>query len=112
MDIRYDVVHTDGVARRLVLERAANVRDLGGFALPDGGRTRSCVLLRSDAVHQLSERDVALLVGEWGLRHVIDLRAPGEPSYRWTDRSYPDGHKAKKSKKSKRRTTKAKRPTS
>ncbi|MGD9751297.1 MAG: tyrosine-protein phosphatase [Acidimicrobiia bacterium] len=60
------------------LDGAVNVRDLGRFALPDGGRTRSCVLLRSDAVHQLSERDVALLVGEWGLRHVIDLRAPGE----------------------------------
>jgi uncharacterized protein YcbK (DUF882 family) len=46
----------------------------------------------------------------------VDFRAPGEPSYRWTDRSYPDGgkpsKKSKKSKKSKARTTKAKRPTS
>lgn len=45
----------------------------------------------------------------------VDLRAPGEPSYRWVDRSYPDGggsSKGKKSKKSKARTTKAKRPTS
>ena len=53
-------------------------------------------------------------VGQYPNSHFVhvDLRAPGEPSYRWTDRSYPDGHKAKKSKKSKRRTTKAKRPTS
>ena len=45
----------------------------------------------------------------------IDFRAPGEPSYRWTDRSYPDGEgkaTAKREKKSKRRTTRAKRPTS
>ena len=41
----------------------------------------------------------------------VDYRAPGEPSYRWTDRSGPDGGK-KKSKKSRPRTTKAKRPTS
>ncbi len=50
----------------------------------------------------------------------VDFRAPGEPSYRWTDRSYPAGssqaQKSKSSKKSKKkskaRTSKAKRPTS
>lgn len=42
----------------------------------------------------------------------VDYRAPGEPSYRWTDRSYPEGHGKKSKKKSKARTTKAKRPTS
>lgn len=43
----------------------------------------------------------------------VDFRAPGEPSYRWTDRSYPgsDG-KASEARKPKPRKTKAKRPTS
>lgn len=45
----------------------------------------------------------------------VDFRAPGEPSYRWVDRSYPEGSgkaKKSKSKKSKRRTTRARKPTS
>jgi len=43
----------------------------------------------------------------------VDYRAPGEPSYRWTDRSGPDSDRGgKKSKKSKRRTARAKKPTS
>jgi len=43
----------------------------------------------------------------------VDFRAPGEPSYRWTDRSYPEGgSKSKKSQKSKRRTAKARKPNS
>ncbi len=43
----------------------------------------------------------------------VDFRAPGEPSYRWTDRSYPDGEgKATAKRKKKTRTTRAKRPTS
>jgi uncharacterized protein YcbK (DUF882 family) len=46
----------------------------------------------------------------------IDYRAPGEPSYRWTDWSYPDGEgkatSKRKGKEPKRRTTRAKRPTS
>jgi uncharacterized protein YcbK (DUF882 family) len=42
----------------------------------------------------------------------VDFRAPGEPSYRWTDRSYPDGGGKKKSKKSKARTSPARKPTS
>lgn len=41
----------------------------------------------------------------------VDYRAPGEPSYRWTDRSYPDGEgKATAKRKTKPRTTRAKRP--
>ena len=46
----------------------------------------------------------------------VDFRAPGEPSYRWTDYSGPDsGRKAKKSKSKKKspgRTSRAKKPTS
>ncbi|MDX2092792.1 MAG: DUF882 domain-containing protein [Kofleriaceae bacterium] len=43
----------------------------------------------------------------------VDFRAPGEPSYRWTDRSGPgNGKKGKKTKKSKNRTTPARKPVS
>jgi protein tyrosine/serine phosphatase len=62
----------------LELEGAANARDVGGLPAAGGRRTRAGVLIRSDAVHQLSEADVALLVERVGLRHVVDLRAPGE----------------------------------
>ena len=43
----------------------------------------------------------------------VDFRAPGEPSYRWTDYSGPS-HGKKKSKKSKKtnRTQPARKPTS
>ncbi|MGE3360674.1 MAG: tyrosine-protein phosphatase, partial [Acidimicrobiia bacterium] len=50
--------------------------------LHGGGSTRSGVLLRSDALHDLTEADVALLTGTWGVRHVIDLRAAGERAER------------------------------
>lgn len=60
------------------LDGAVNVRDLGNLPAADGRSTRPGVLLRSDAVHQLSERDVAVLTGEIGVRHIVDLRSPGE----------------------------------
>ena len=41
----------------------------------------------------------------------VDFRAPGEPSYRWTDRSGP-GSGSSKAKKPTGRTTRAKKPTS
>jgi Bacterial protein of unknown function (DUF882) len=42
----------------------------------------------------------------------VDYRAPSEASYRWTDYSWPGGHKPKKHGKSPNRTARAKRPTS
>jgi len=47
----------------------------------------------------------------------VDFRAPGEPSYRWTDWSYPDGEGKATAKKKKRgkdtpRKSKARKPTS
>jgi uncharacterized protein YcbK (DUF882 family) len=42
----------------------------------------------------------------------VDYRAPGEPSYRWTDTSGPDGKKKSKKKKSTHRTQPARKPTS
>src|SRR4051812_23686014 len=59
------------------LEGAHNVRDLGGLRAADG-RTRRGVLLRSDALDQLTAADVERLVGGVGLAHVVDLRSATE----------------------------------
>jgi protein tyrosine/serine phosphatase len=59
------------------LEGAHNVRDLGGLPA-DGGRTRHGVLLRSDALDQLTADDVERLVAVEGLAHVVDLRSAHE----------------------------------
>lgn len=64
------------------LEGAFNVRDLGGLPVKDGGTTRERVLLRADSLDRLTEADVEVLTGKHGLRHVIDLRSPGERSER------------------------------
>ena len=77
MDIRYDVVHTDGVARRLVLERAANVRDLGGFATPDG-LTAFGRVLRADQLGMLTDGDVAMLREGAAVVRTVDLRGLDE----------------------------------
>jgi protein-tyrosine phosphatase len=63
--------------RWIDLEGAHNVRDLGGLAAA-GGRTRDGVLLRSDALDQLTAADVQRLVGDVGLAHVVDLRSATE----------------------------------
>jgi protein-tyrosine phosphatase len=63
--------------RRLVLEGAHNVRDLGGYPTRAGGTTRWRSLLRSDGLHLLSRADIDSLLEE-GLSAVIDLRSPQE----------------------------------
>jgi protein-tyrosine phosphatase len=63
------------------LEGAHNVRDLGGLAA-DGARTRAGVLLRSDALHELTAADVEQLVDVVGVAHVVDLRSSAERSER------------------------------
>ena len=63
--------------RWIDLEGAHNVRDLGGLRA-GSGRTRDGVLLRSDALDQLSAADVERLVGDVGLAHVVDLRSATE----------------------------------
>ena len=64
--------------RWIPLEGAANVRDLGGLPTIDGRITRFGRVLRSDNLQGLTEADVALLHGEMGLGHVIDLRSAAE----------------------------------
>ena len=63
------------------LDGAYNVRDLGG--LPAGtGVTRAGVLLRADALDDLTDDDVACLVDQRSLAHVFDLRSQSERDQR------------------------------
>jgi protein-tyrosine phosphatase len=50
-----------------------NFRDLGGHATPEG-RVRHRLVYRSDSLAHCDDADVAHLVGERGIRTVVDLR--------------------------------------
>jgi protein-tyrosine phosphatase len=63
--------------RILPLAGAANFRDVGGFPTADGRYTRWGTLFRSDALHELTDEDMAIL-RRIGLRTVIDLRTAVE----------------------------------
>lgn len=67
-----------GAMRWLELEGAANARDVGGLPTDDGGRIARRRLLRSDNLQDLTVTDITLLVDEFGLTTVVDLRAPHE----------------------------------
>jgi protein-tyrosine phosphatase len=60
------------------LEGAVNVRDLGGLPTEDGGATIAGRLLRADNLQALTPGDIAILVGDFGLTTVIDLRSSHE----------------------------------
>lgn len=60
------------------LDGAVNVRDLGGLATTDGGRTRYRRILRGDNLQSLTDADVRRLVDTLGVRHIIDLRSTEE----------------------------------
>jgi protein-tyrosine phosphatase len=63
--------------RLIALDGAHNVRDLGGYRTHDGGLTRWHSIFRGDALHGLSEADIAVLC-DHGLATVIDLRNAAE----------------------------------
>jgi len=60
------------------LEGAVNVRDLGGLPTDDGGATVTGRLLRADNLQELSPSDIRHLIGDIGLRTVVDLRSAAE----------------------------------
>jgi len=62
---------------QIALQGAHNVRDLDGLAAGEAS-TRPGVLLRSDALDALTPADVDVLVDEYHLAHVIDLRSRAE----------------------------------
>ncbi|MCW5657082.1 MAG: tyrosine-protein phosphatase [Burkholderiaceae bacterium] len=63
--------------RRLPLEGAVNFRDLGGYPVGEGRRTRWRRLFRSDSLAALTGRDLEL-VAALDLHGVIDFRLPHE----------------------------------
>lgn len=64
--------------RWIELDGAVNVRDLGGLEQVGGGVTASGVLLRSDNLQGLSDKDVRRLLDDFGVHTVLDLRTPAE----------------------------------
>ena len=63
--------------RRLEIEGAYNVRDLGGYSTRDGSRTRWMRFLRADSLHRLSHSAQTTLL-DYGVRTIIDLRRTNE----------------------------------
>jgi protein-tyrosine phosphatase len=75
------------------LEGALNFRDLGGYSGRDGRTVRWERVFRSDALHALTERDVAV-VAELGLRSVFDLRWSHERERQPTAIPTSHGHRS------------------
>lgn len=69
----------------LGLVNAANARDVGGHVAGDGRRVRRGLLFRADALHRLTDADVAA-VGALRLASLIDFRHPHEIELIGTDR--------------------------
>lgn len=65
--------------RHVVLDGAANFRDLGGYATADGRRVKWGQFYRSDALASLSDADLKKL-SDLGLKLVCDFRSPAEKS--------------------------------
>src|SRR4051812_48830015 len=63
--------------RHLAWDDSFNVRDLGGFPVAGGGRTRRGALVRADGLNRLTAAGWAALWGH-GVRTVIDLRNDDE----------------------------------
>lgn len=62
---------------RLPLERAYNVRELGGLPTMDGRQTLWRAFLRSDDISKLTDADITTLL-DYGVNTVIDLRSKSE----------------------------------
>jgi protein-tyrosine phosphatase len=67
------------------MQGALNVRDLGGIATRSGGKISSGRVIRSDALSELTDEDVATLAG-MGLRTAIDFRSTHEVAGAGPDR--------------------------
>lgn len=65
-------------ARRIHLDGPVNFRDLGGYTTSDGGSVRWRQVFRSDALHEMTDRDAEAVFGDLGVSLVIDLRSARE----------------------------------
>lgn len=64
--------------RWIRLEGAVNARDLGGLPTADGGAIRRGRVLRADNLQDLTVADVRVLLDDYDLKNVIDLRSDAE----------------------------------
>lgn len=64
-------------SRILAFEKARNFRDLGGYQTKDGKQVKWGKIYRSDALHELSDRDLDLF-RSLGIGTVCDLRSDHE----------------------------------
>ena len=69
---------TQDPRRRIEIEGAYNVRDIGGYETADGRMTRWQSFLRADNVSTLPQHSQDTLTSTFGIRTVIDLRRQDE----------------------------------
>lgn len=69
---------TGELPRWVELAEVDNIRDLGGLPVRGGGTTRRGVVFRASTLQEATAQDVEVLLGRYGLRTVLDLRAPDE----------------------------------
>lgn len=85
MDTTGDTM-SDDHRRNIILQRASNLRDLGGYPASEGKRTRWALAYRGGELVRITEADVARLHA-LGLRVIFDLRTTSErdsrPSRLW-----------------------------
>ncbi|MEU9029603.1 tyrosine-protein phosphatase [Streptomyces sp. NPDC048383] len=74
--------------RRIPLQGAVNVRDVGGYRTYTGGQVRQGLVYRSDALSKLTAADITTVSG-LGLKKAIDFRIPMEVQYDGADRLPP-----------------------
>ena len=72
-----DSRRAERLAARLHFPKLLNARDLGGYAIRGGARTRERSILRTDDLWKLTSGGARALV-DYGVRSVIDLRWPRE----------------------------------
>lgn len=65
-------------AKRIKLEKLLNTRDLGGYVGADGKILREKMLIRSGHLSHASDNDISVLVNDYNLKAVIDLRIDAE----------------------------------
>ncbi len=65
-------------AQQATAQGLVNLRDLGGLPLTGGGRTRAGVLFRSESLQEATDADSELLLREFRLGAVLDLRSARE----------------------------------
>lgn len=76
---------TGSPIRRIPLQGAVNVRDLGGYPTYDGERVRHGLVYRGDHLGKLTDADLLTLAG-LGLARAVDFRIPTEVGYDGADR--------------------------